>query len=112
MKVVVDGHEIVDAKISKISLVKHGAIRTPFKIVKTEYAPPEYAKVLPQEIPTTGSAYAESDEHPQHWEPQRYATERHGAQAAQIAANALPLRKDHSLDGMLRDARRRKQRGW
>jgi hypothetical protein len=110
MKIEIEGHEIVDAKITKVSLVKRGANRVPFKIMKTDYAPPPYAVVPRQDTPTVGGAYAESDVNPQHWEPHRYVSDRHGAQAAQ--ANPLNLaRGDHSLDALVRHAHFRKHGG-
>jgi hypothetical protein len=112
MKIEIEGQEITDAQISKISLVKHGAIRAPFKIVKSRYAPPPYAVVPPQDHPHTGGPYAENSDNPMHSEPHRYATDRHGAQAAQVAPNPLGIVKDHSFEGMFSDAARRKRGRW
>ena len=36
MKIKVEGHELVDPEIQAVSLVKRGANRTPFKIVKSD----------------------------------------------------------------------------
>lgn len=120
MKVTIEGHEIVDAKIVSVSLVKRGAIRAPFKIIKNvagsgHLGPepqPDYART---DIPATapfkpaGGPYAESGPNPMHeWAP-RYVTDRHGAQAAQVA-NPLNLVEDHSLDALLRHARRQRTR--
>jgi hypothetical protein len=50
MKIKIRGHEIVDPTITAVSLVKRGAIRSPFKICKAEGGqepkPGDYVLVL------------------------------------------------------------------
>lgn len=106
MLIKIEGHEIVDAKISKVSLVKRAAIRAPFKIQKSAGAPPDNTpppeagnpKVIPHIQPDNGETalgYRIDD---------RYPLGR--------PSNPLNLRKTYTLDSMILDAHRRKHHGW
>ncbi len=91
MKIKIAGHEIVEADITSISLVKRGANRAPFKIVKN--AEPNAGNPTVMRDPVYDNMGVDT----------RYPLGR--------PDDLMRVRKDHSLDGMIRDAHRRRYRG-
>ncbi len=112
MKITLFGHEITDATISKVSLVKRGAIRAPFKLVKTAYTPPDYAR--DPRVDPKGVASVDVIARPQP-DNGEAATGRRVDDRYPLGRpdQVMGVRKDHSFDGMIRDAARRKHgNGW
>ncbi len=105
MRVVIEGHEIVEAQISKVSLVKRAASRVPFKIVKSAGAPPTN-----EPLPNAGNPTVIPHKQPDNGE---VATGRRVDDRYPLGrpVNPLRLRKDHSLDALVRHATRNKSGG-
>jgi hypothetical protein len=115
MKITIEGHEIQDARITKISLVKHGAIRAPFKIVKAEHVSPSYAP--PDQRKGAVGDHSGNQTVIVHRRPDNgeTATGRRVDDAYPLGRpdDVMRVRKDHSFDAIFADARRRKRgNGW